>query len=352
MLVSYWNERFSFNASRAAERRYARVKRWLRDVDIFSKDYLIIPINQTAHWYIVLVQFHNRVLTEGDLISDDENNAGKRSLSHSASHRSGEDCWPITSFVDVSILLILDDRSNSNRKTKKEKQTNQKSIEVSLNNGSTTEACSTTPSNSQPIGIADDLDETPIDASNESEPVSTDLLLPPKTRSPTPAIIMFDSLRAGSKSRVAATLREFLQLEYDHRKTLPVDSSARKVFNLETIPTIEAAVPQQPNYFDCGLYILQYIENFFTHRTATVNFQSATTFANWCDKTSMGSSKRKQIFDIINEHVIGKQDWSSWADSRCLVLWTVPVNPVPLLWKGFLFSSLSLLFSRLPVKEK
>ncbi|CAF4795938.1 unnamed protein product, partial [Rotaria sp. Silwood2] len=33
----------------AAERRYNRVKRWLRDVDIFSKDYLILPINQTAH---------------------------------------------------------------------------------------------------------------------------------------------------------------------------------------------------------------------------------------------------------------------------------------------------------------
>ena len=62
--------------SRAAERRYSRVKRWLRDVDIFSKDFLIVPINQTAHWYIVLIQNHNHVLTEGDLISDDEDTHG------------------------------------------------------------------------------------------------------------------------------------------------------------------------------------------------------------------------------------------------------------------------------------
>lgn len=48
------------------------MKRWLRDVDIFSKDYLIVPINQTAHWYIVIIQYHNNVLTESDLISDDE----------------------------------------------------------------------------------------------------------------------------------------------------------------------------------------------------------------------------------------------------------------------------------------
>ncbi|CAF2992384.1 unnamed protein product [Rotaria sp. Silwood2] len=47
----------------AAERRYNRVKRWLRDVDIFSKDYLILPINQTTHYYILLIQYHNNVPT-------------------------------------------------------------------------------------------------------------------------------------------------------------------------------------------------------------------------------------------------------------------------------------------------
>jgi hypothetical protein len=31
-----------------------------------------VPINQTAHWYIVLIQYHNHVPTEGDLISDDD----------------------------------------------------------------------------------------------------------------------------------------------------------------------------------------------------------------------------------------------------------------------------------------
>lgn len=57
---------------RAAERRYNRVKRWLRDVDLFSKNYLIVPINQNTHWYILLIQNPNNVPTEGDLISDDD----------------------------------------------------------------------------------------------------------------------------------------------------------------------------------------------------------------------------------------------------------------------------------------
>ncbi len=67
--------------SRPAERRYNRVKRWLRDVDLFSKDYLIVPINQNAHWYILLIQNHNNVPTEGDLISDDEDeDFGKKKI--------------------------------------------------------------------------------------------------------------------------------------------------------------------------------------------------------------------------------------------------------------------------------
>jgi len=41
-------------------------------VDIFSKEHLIVPINQNAHWYIVLIENPNNVPTEGDLISDDD----------------------------------------------------------------------------------------------------------------------------------------------------------------------------------------------------------------------------------------------------------------------------------------
>ncbi|CAF1292359.1 unnamed protein product [Adineta steineri] len=251
-----------------AERRYNRVKRWLRDVDIFSKDYLIVPINQTAHWYIVLIQFHNNVPTEGDLISDDDD----------------------------------DDETHENQSnSKKKKKIIQHSNEVPSNNGTTTDGQSSI-STSHRTEVLDEADEITTNTDNHLKDAHS------KNRSQTPAIVLFDSLHAGSKNRVAATLREFLQLEYDHKKPLPVGSTARKIFNLDTIPTIEAAVPQQPNYFDCGLFILQYIENFFAHhRSSTINFQSPLTFANWCEKTITGPSKRQQIFNIINQHVITKE---------------------------------------------
>jgi len=89
---------------------------------------------------------------------------------------------------------------------------------------------------------------------------------------------------------------------------LPIGSLARQLFNMDTIPTIEAAVPQQRNYSDCGLYVLQYIESFFTHLSSTVNLQSSSTFSNWCEKNLKGSSKRQEILNVINQHVILKEE--------------------------------------------
>ncbi|KAK9967726.1 hypothetical protein ABG768_002103 [Culter alburnus] len=43
--------------STAPHRRHHRVRTWTRHVDIFSKDYLFIPVNQEAHWYLVVICF-------------------------------------------------------------------------------------------------------------------------------------------------------------------------------------------------------------------------------------------------------------------------------------------------------
>ena len=35
------------------------MKNWTRNVDIFSKDFLVFPINQHAHWHVIIVCFPN-----------------------------------------------------------------------------------------------------------------------------------------------------------------------------------------------------------------------------------------------------------------------------------------------------
>lgn len=157
------------------------------------------------------------------------------------------------------------------------------------------------------MDIVDDADEaTP---SNDTPlKLNIDSLVNSKNRSKSPAIIIFDSLRIASKVRVAATLREFLQLEYDHKRSLPSEPLSRKLFNIDTIPTIEAAVPQQKNYSDCGLYILQYVESFFVHRSLANNYHSSSSFTSWCEQNLKGSSKRKEILYVIKHHTIPKDE--------------------------------------------
>lgn len=36
-------------------RRHSQVKTWTRHVDIFSKDFIIIPVNQNVHWFLAIV---------------------------------------------------------------------------------------------------------------------------------------------------------------------------------------------------------------------------------------------------------------------------------------------------------
>ncbi|XP_055007712.1 sentrin-specific protease 7 isoform X2 [Boleophthalmus pectinirostris] len=39
------------------QKRYQRVRTWTRHVDIFSKDFIFVPVNQEAHWYLVVICF-------------------------------------------------------------------------------------------------------------------------------------------------------------------------------------------------------------------------------------------------------------------------------------------------------
>lgn len=46
----------------ASQKRHARVASWTKNVDLFEKDFVIIPINEQSHWFLAIICFPN--LTE------------------------------------------------------------------------------------------------------------------------------------------------------------------------------------------------------------------------------------------------------------------------------------------------
>lgn len=46
----------------AAQKRHERVKKWTKDVNIFEKDFIIVPINQSEHWFLAIICFPSLAL--------------------------------------------------------------------------------------------------------------------------------------------------------------------------------------------------------------------------------------------------------------------------------------------------
>lgn len=73
-------------------------------------------------------------------------------------------------------------------------------------------------------------------------------------------VLVFDSLGA-SHGPVKTALRDYLRLEAQDKKLIPDGVDLRRLGD----PThIDVRVPAQPNYCDCGIYLLHYVQRFFS----------------------------------------------------------------------------------------
>ncbi|XP_016986784.1 ubiquitin-like-specific protease 1D [Drosophila rhopaloa] len=175
----------------AAQKRHERVQKWTRTVDIFDKDFIIVPFNHQAHWILAIICFpslRGSVPYDGDGVGED----------------------------------LGDDRAVKQ-----------------------------------------------------------------------PLILVFDSLTGTSRSRILAILRDYLTCEYQARKP----NAQAHVFNSDNMPGHRVEVPQQENLTDCGLYLLQYVEQFFTQPIRDYRLP-IKTLANWFDLLTV-TKKREDIAKLI-----------------------------------------------------
>ncbi|XP_041352228.1 sentrin-specific protease 6-like [Gigantopelta aegis] len=189
-----------------AVRRHSRVKTWTRHADLFEKDFILIPINEHAHWFLAIIcfpgmndavwhPFHPRMSA-----NDNGNAAAEQSqqepepMETEAPHENGEEGGALKEIrgspVDVQLCLEGEEKSDFN------------------------------------LGLKQ------------------------------PCILIFDSLAGPSRTNVIKILKEYMQVEWDSRK-----SEKRNL--REAMKGRNVQVPQQTNYSDCGVYVLQYAECFF-----------------------------------------------------------------------------------------
>ncbi|KAJ2349356.1 hypothetical protein GGH92_002563 [Coemansia sp. RSA 2673] len=285
---------------------YSQLKKWTASVDLFGKDYIFVPINENIHWYLAIIANPRAMLPAKLEVPDSdpsrsdigaaslEEPAGKPAtpltvdlpppsspftslLSSEPSPAKEEDLFPPlpedgSSDVDIEMdespakedmvnagAVLSQAKSSSPRSaltpSTSELETDLK-LDLNLGKSDNTSLVSDRPPLPPPHVIDLSCEAMPL-----SETAATDALkakskyVDPET---TPSIIILDSL--GNRHQPTfGLLRGYMQAEANY-KHHPADVAEAMVGKY-------AKVPLQTNLCDCGVFLLQYIENFLKDPT-------------------------------------------------------------------------------------
>ncbi|XP_014006265.1 sentrin-specific protease 7 isoform X5 [Salmo salar] len=228
----------------ARDRRHQRVRTWTRHVDIFNKDYLFVPVNHKAHWYLVVICFPGLEQAQHEEWSGPdrvEANGGKRKCQPQASTGPSPEA--------------------SNPK---------------LQNG----AGGTGGASGKPT------------LRPHNPPACTQDGCQRETIIKKPCILIMDSLKISYHESIYKLLRDYLHVEWEVRR------GTRRDFTVDSMKASHCTVPLQDNSSDCGLYLLQYVESFL--QNPVVHFDLPLRLERWFPRQQVWR-KREEIRSLVME---------------------------------------------------
>ncbi|KAK3097800.1 hypothetical protein FSP39_013306 [Pinctada imbricata] len=368
-----------------AEKKHARVKTWTKHVDLFEKDFIIVPINEHSHWFLAIICYPGingitrhkyfpkkrplvinpilerkdgtkfvHALVVRDKISpnsvtmqsikclqgykipkkgekaaetpkEDAESKKEDSESKTENDESGKngkmeekDENETTEESDESqkeMEVDQGDKSELSEKVATRKSTRRKTSESLLliqaysndSNDSKKEAMETDENDDKASENKQmEVDEPAIPVTIQATPIKNagkEICGRPLTKEEEehppkgcldgqkqPCILVLDSLAGQSRTRIVNILKEYLQVEWDVKKKTP---------NIlkEKMRGSSPRVPQQTNYSDCGVYVLQYVESFFEDPIQDFSIP-LRPLSNWFTAEKVGK-KRAEIESII-----------------------------------------------------
>ncbi|WFC99158.1 Ulp1 peptidase [Malassezia yamatoensis] len=182
---------------RDRSKSYGQVRKWTKGVDIFSKKYVVIPINQHLHWYLAIIVNPAAILQERDQVD-----IIRRSPRNSFDFRSDVD-----DAIGASPSKEIAQRANGPTR----------------------------------IIAGENRKESPTEAKSAY-------------------VLLLDSL-GGTHGAVKTVLRDYLRFEAKDKHRVPPETDLKKLGDLIGV---DVHVASQPNFCDCGLYLLHNFQCFFS----------------------------------------------------------------------------------------
>ena len=198
---------------------YDGVKSWTAKIDLLSYKYIIVPVNENAHWYLAIIYNAPRLLSPDKGVDGPKEN-GANDI-ESLDTRSSPELATVER--DISFISLEDEPV-------KPRTRSERILEASESSPATVTASQSqdAPAKSQARkSTTGDLDA--------------------------PRIITLDSL-GSPHSPTCRYLREYLTQEAESKKNI----------KLTVLPAGMTGknIPEQNNYCDCGVFILGYVEEF------------------------------------------------------------------------------------------
>ena len=286
----YWFNTYFFASLTQTPRgkkgiNYEAVRKWTRNIDIFNYDYAIVPINESAHWYVAIIcnlPALNRIPARSSEEALSSPKVKKREVMEK------DDIGPKASFTSLNSLELegpreLEGCHRNEVKKPVEQDTTESFAELNLDDGLVEDPSGKSKSdymNEKEILIGNqeqcqwtthlesyllecekasdipNVDNPPTVKTSSQKKSRRKSNFPPKTWDPDlPVIITLDSLGL-PHSPTTRILKDYLRAEAeDKRGGMQWEDGQIKGMTAKHIPL-------QDNFCDCGLFLLGYMDKF------------------------------------------------------------------------------------------
>ena len=283
---------------------YEAVERWTAKFDLLKYDYIVVPVNETVHWYVAIICNAPKLLKQS--LEETKQPDTEIELAPDASTMVEAESRPTTS-PPKSPAKTIPEEVNTDMK---EMTLEDHPGEVARTDVPQDPAIASVPSGAQ-------KDTDVVDRDAQSVLVSSDMgsgkqvqavqpkkgkrksAPPPRKYDPKePRIITLDSLGL-SHSPTCANLKRYLLQEIKAKKNIEIDEPRNLGMTAKNIP-------QQNNHCDCGLFLLTYIEEFLKRPDGFIHDilqQNEQDYRGWRSASDMRRHIRERLFDLQKEQV-------------------------------------------------
>lgn len=303
------------NNKSTAEQMHNQVKKWTRNVNIFEKDFIVIPVNEHCHWYLVVIchpgleETKNEEVEEKDEEEDDEEMEyfvkEEQSNTDEQVENTGSENGDVQDKEKPEEMPEKESEIKTSENGKEEASDANPTLESVDRDNPADDSVLQNDQNSVKESLVSNEDNSTKDSVDATKEKSDDSLSTAESRIMPkqaferdefrrPCILIFDSLIGSGHSRVFTNLRHYLSQEWVCR----MKNEKPKLFDKSNMKGCYPKVPRQNNDCDCGVFLLQYAESFF--KTRIKNYRVPMHLEKWFE-LEVVAKKRKVIQDLISD---------------------------------------------------